>query len=50
MQNDMVIMDSFPLPVCLSVRNYKVHTFGANANISYNPSKEMWFYGFEVTY
>lgn len=47
-QDDIVIMDSFPIPVCCPARHYKVCIFRDQATISYNPSKKMWFYGFKA--
>ena len=47
-QDDMVIMDSFPLPVCLPARNAKVRSFRDQATVAYNPSKKIWFYGFKA--
>lgn len=46
--DDIVMMDSFPLPICLPARNYNVHIFRDTAIVAYNPSKKMWFYGFKV--
>lgn len=44
----IVIMDSFPLELCQSVRNHKVSIFNELADIGYNASKHLWFYGFKV--
>ncbi|MER0122883.1 IS982 family transposase, partial [Streptococcus sp. ZJ100] len=44
----IVIIDSFPLPLCQSVRNYRVRIFKEVADIGYNASKHLWFYGFKV--
>lgn len=46
--NNMVIMDSFPLPLCQSVRNHRASIFEGVADIGYNASKHLWFYGFKV--
>ena len=46
--DDMVIMDSFPIPVCLPARNDKVRSFRDQATVAYNPSKKIWFYGFKA--
>lgn len=46
--DDIVMMDSFPLPICLPARNYNVHIFRDTATVAYKPSKKMWFYGFKV--
>lgn len=46
----IVIMDSFPLILCQSVRNYRYRAriFEGLADIGYNASKHLWFYGFKV--
>ena len=46
--NNIVIMDSFPLPLCQSVRNHRASIFEGLADIGYNASKHLWFYGFKV--
>ncbi|MDV5972526.1 UNVERIFIED_CONTAM: IS982 family transposase [Streptococcus canis] len=46
--NTIVIIDSFPLPLCQSIRNHRVRLFNGIANIGYTASKHMWFYGFKV--
>lgn len=48
LHDDIAIIDSFPLPLCLPVRKLKAKVFREEADISYNPSKCMWFYGFKV--
>ena len=48
-KDELVIVDSFPLPVCLPVRNFKTRIFrDEQADISFNSTKQMWFYGFKV--
>ena len=48
-KDELVIVDSFPLPVCLPVRNFKTRIFrDEQADISFNSAKQMWFYGFKV--
>lgn len=47
-QDDMVIMDSFPIPVCLPARNDKGRSFRVQETVAYNPSKKMWCYGFKA--
>ena len=37
----IVIIDSFPLPLCQSVRNYRAHIFNGLADIGYNASKQL---------
>ncbi len=44
----VVIIDSFPLPLCQSVRNHRAKIFEGTADIGYNASKHLWFYGFKV--
>ena len=44
----VVIMDSFPLPLCQTIRNHRTKIFKEIADIVYNASKNMWFYGFKV--
>lgn len=44
-QDDVVIMNSFPIRVCWPARNYKVRIFREHATVAYNPSKK---YGFTV--
>ncbi|MEW4354102.1 IS982 family transposase [Streptococcus pneumoniae] len=44
----IVIIDSFPLPLCQPTRNYRTRIFNDLADIGYNASKHLWFYGFKV--
>ncbi|HEL1559144.1 TPA: IS982 family transposase [Streptococcus suis] len=44
----LAIIDSFPLPLCQPVRNHRVTIFKGLADIGYNASKHLWFYGFKV--
>ena len=44
----IAIVDSFPLPLCQSVRNHRASIFEGLADIGYNASKHQWFYGFKV--
>ncbi len=46
--DDIVIIDSFPLPLCQPVRNHRATIFKGLADIGYNASKHLWFYGFKV--
>ncbi|CQR25183.1 transposase [Streptococcus varani] len=48
LHDDTAIIDSFPLSLYLPIRNLKAKVFKEEADISYNPSKRMWFYGFKV--
>ncbi|MBM7635768.1 hypothetical protein JOC31_000569 [Streptococcus saliviloxodontae] len=47
-QDTIAIMDSFPLPLCQPVRNHRAKIFNGIADIGYNASKYLWFYGFKV--
>ncbi|HFI0426102.1 TPA: IS982 family transposase [Streptococcus suis] len=44
----LAIIDSFPLPLCQPVRNHRATIFKGFADIGYNASKHLWFYGFKV--
>lgn len=44
----IVIIASFPLPLYQPVRNYRTRIFNDAADIGYNASKHLWFYGFKV--
>ena len=44
----VAIIDSFSLPLCQPVRNQRVASFKGLADIGYNVSKHLWFYGFKV--
>ena len=45
----VVIMDSFPSALCPPpVRDHRVWVFEGMADIGYNASKHIWFYGFKV--
>lgn len=44
----IVIMDSFPLPLCQPIRNHRAKIFNDLADIGYNAAKNLWFYGFKV--
>lgn len=44
----VAIIDSFPLPLCQLVRNHRATIFKGLADIGYNASKHLWFYGFKV--
>ena len=44
----IVIVDSFPLLLCQPVRNHRAGIFEGLADIGYNASKHLWFYGFKV--
>ncbi|MBM6941071.1 transposase [Lactobacillus coleohominis] len=42
------IIDSYPLPLFQGVRNARAHLFAGIANIGYNATKQLYFYGFKV--
>ncbi len=44
----IVIMDSFPLPLCQPIRNHSAKIFNDVADIGHNATKNLWFYGFKV--
>ncbi|WP_353726754.1 transposase (plasmid) [Lactiplantibacillus plantarum] len=44
----ILIMDSFPVPVCQPVRNYRVKIFHDMADIGYKATKKVYYYGFKV--
>ncbi|WP_449459330.1 IS982 family transposase [Streptococcus suis] len=46
--DDIAIIDSFPLPLCQPIRNHRATIFKGLADIGYNASKHLWFYGFKV--
>ena len=46
--NAIAIIDSFPLTLCQPIRNYIVTVFEELADIGYNASKQLWFYGFKL--
>ena len=45
---EFLIIDSFPVPVCQPVRNYRVKIFRGVADIGYNATKKVYYYGFKV--
>ena len=42
------IIDSYPLPLCQGVRNARARLFAGIANIGYNATKQLYFYGLKV--
>lgn len=40
--------DSFPVPVCQPIRNYRVKIFRGIADIGYKATKKIYYYGFKV--
>lgn len=47
-KSDVGIIDSFPVPLCQNIRNQRVKIFRSTADIGYNATKRLWFYGFKV--
>lgn len=45
---ELVIIDSFPMLLCQPIRNSRAKLLRGIANIGFNASKQMWFYGFKV--
>ena len=43
-----LIIDSFPVPVCQPIRNYRVKIFRGIADIGYKATKKIYYYGFKV--
>lgn len=43
-----IIVDSFPVPVCQSIRNRRVKIFRGYADIGYKATKRIYYYGFKV--
>ena len=39
------IIDSFPIPLCQPIRNFKSKGLGDYANVGYNATKGQYFYG-----
>lgn len=39
------IIDSFPIPLCQPIRNFRSKVLGEYANIGYNATKDQYFYG-----
>ncbi|MBN6048792.1 IS982 family transposase [Lactobacillus helveticus] len=48
LSGQFLIIDSFPVPVCQPVRNYRVRIFRGSANIGYKAAKKIYYYGFKV--
>lgn len=44
------IIDSFPMPLCKSIRNRRAKVFRNQANIGYNATKKQWYYGFKGSF
>ena len=48
LSGQFLIIDSFPVPVCQPVRNYRVRIFRGSANIGYKATKKIYYYSFKV--
>ncbi|MYU97637.1 IS982 family transposase, partial [Lactobacillus salivarius] len=48
LNGQFLIIDSFPVPVCQPIRNYRAKIFRGYANIGYKATKKIYFYGFKV--
>lgn len=48
LQGQFLIIDSFPVPLCQPVRNYRAKVFQGIADIGYNATKKQYYYGFKV--
>ncbi|MCT1174291.1 IS982 family transposase [Lactococcus lactis] len=42
---DVSVIDSFPIPLCQPIRNFRSKVLGDYANIGYNSTKGQYFYG-----
>ncbi len=49
-QPSYTIIDSFPIPLCQNIRNRRAKLFKPNADIGYNDTKRMWYYGFKGSF
>lgn len=48
-QSRYAVIDSFPCPLCATIRNRRAKLFSEIANIGYNATKELYYYGFKVS-
>lgn len=46
--SDTAVIDSFPLPLCHTVRNSRAKLFSSVADIGYKASKKQYYYGLKV--
>lgn len=44
----ILIIDSFPVPVCQPVRSHQAKIFRGYADIGYKATKQIYYYGFKV--
>lgn len=48
-QAKYAIIDSFPCPLCATIRNRRAKLFSEVANIGSNATKELYYYGFKIS-
>ena len=48
-QAKYAVIDSFPCPLCATIRNRRAKLFSEVANIGYNATKELYYYGFKIS-
>ena len=48
LSGDILIIDSFPVPVCQPIRNRRAKIFRGYADIGYKATKKIYYYGFKV--
>ena len=48
LSDQLLIIDSFPVPVCQPIRNYQAKIFRDYADIGYKATKKIFYYGFKV--
>ena len=48
LSGDILIIDSFPVPVCQPIRNHRAKIFRGYADIGYKATKKIYYYGFKV--
>lgn len=48
LSGQFLIIDSFPVPVCQPIRNYRARIFCGYANIGYKATKKVYYCGFKV--
>lgn len=46
-ESTYTIIDSLPIPLCQGIRNHRAKVFQGNANIGYNATKGLYYYGFK---
>ena len=48
LSGDILIIDSFPVPVCQPIRNRRAKIFRGYADIGYKATQKIYYYGFKV--